>query len=246
MTTRILTAVFTLLLIGQLQNSIAQTTITMQREGGVYTVPCTVNGLKLRFIFDTGASDVSISATEALFMLKNGYLNSNDILGEQKYSNASGDISVGTVITLRKIEFAGLTLNNIRASVVHSSDAPLLLGQTAIQQLGGYKIDGDKLTISNAPNNSYDNTSSTSYSSNSGCSSLGVGLITNPFERIFSGTMCVCGFSPIYAEPDMLNSKQIGSASNNQVEIISRTNERYYYVKSGNVTGYLFAGWFHN
>jgi aspartyl protease family protein len=39
----------------------------MQKDGGVYKVPCTVNGLKLEFIFDTGASVVSISLTEAIF-----------------------------------------------------------------------------------------------------------------------------------------------------------------------------------
>ena len=51
----------------------AQTIVEMSKEGGVYTVPCKVNGLPLKFIFDTGASDVSISLTEAIFMLKNGY-----------------------------------------------------------------------------------------------------------------------------------------------------------------------------
>jgi hypothetical protein len=67
----------------------------MEKEGGVFTVPCSVNGLKLKFIFDTGASDVSISKTEAMFMLKNGYLNSDDIVGKQKYIDATGKISVG-------------------------------------------------------------------------------------------------------------------------------------------------------
>lgn len=45
--------------------SFGQTVIKMQRKGGVSVVPCTVNGLSLSFIFDTGASDVSLSLTEA-------------------------------------------------------------------------------------------------------------------------------------------------------------------------------------
>ena len=49
----------------------AQIHIEMREENGVYTAPCKVNGLQLRFIFDTGASDVSISLTEAVFMIKN-------------------------------------------------------------------------------------------------------------------------------------------------------------------------------
>ena len=51
----------------------SQTVIKMKKEGGVSIIPCKVNGLNLNFIFDTGASDVSISLTEANFMLKNGY-----------------------------------------------------------------------------------------------------------------------------------------------------------------------------
>ncbi len=58
-------------------------TIIMEKKGGVYYVPCKVNGLGLKFIFDTGAGDVSISYAEAIFMLKNGYLSESDLGGSQ-------------------------------------------------------------------------------------------------------------------------------------------------------------------
>jgi clan AA aspartic protease (TIGR02281 family) len=125
----------------------SQVTITMRKEGGVYTVPCTVNGLKLRFIFDTGASDVSISMTEALFMLKNDYLNPDDIIGREYYSDATGYISEGTKIILRKIEFNGIILTNVEASVVHNLEAPLLLGQSAMAQIGKFQFDPNYGTI---------------------------------------------------------------------------------------------------
>ena len=57
-----------------LSETFAQDIIKMEKSGGIYLIPCKVNGLPLKFIFDTGASDVSISLTEALFMLKNGNL----------------------------------------------------------------------------------------------------------------------------------------------------------------------------
>ena len=69
----------------------------MEREGGVFLVPCKVNGLNLKFIFDTGASDVSISLTEALFMLKNDYLKKSDIIGKTSYSDATGKILAPTI-----------------------------------------------------------------------------------------------------------------------------------------------------
>ena len=238
--------VMILLLVGQVHFSFCQTTITMQNEGGVYVVPCSVNGIKLKFIFDTGASDVSISATEAIFMLKNGYLKSEDILGEQNYSNATGDISVGTIIILRDIEFAGLHLKDVRASVVHALDAPLLLGQTAIQKLGKYQMDGNTLTILNGANNTY------TFSGNSSTITSVDGL---PYDRMadptgafakmptYSGVVKVFTWSPILAKPENVSTGAIGVAENEQVTIIRRENLKYYYVKSGNTTGYLFAGW---
>ena len=116
--------------------------IKLQKEqGGIYTIPCKVNGLSLKFIFDTGASSVSISKSEAIFMLKNGYLSENDIIGRQRFQTASGAILEGTRILIRKIEIGGLILRNIEASVVHSNNAPLLLGQTVLSQLGKISID---------------------------------------------------------------------------------------------------------
>lgn len=127
----------------------------MTKEGGVYTVPCKVNGLKLRFIFDTGASKVSISLTEAIFMVKNGYLNPDDIYGTTYARLADGYITENTEILLREIEIGGLKLYNIRASVMHELAAPLLLGQTAIEKLGAIQLEGNKLIILTKGNKSY-------------------------------------------------------------------------------------------
>ena len=125
--------------------SIAQEVITMRNDNGVYTIPCTVNGLKLRFIFDTGAADVSISATEALFMIKNEYLTTNDIVDYQDYTLADGTILENTIININEIKIGSKTLNNVRACVVKNANAPLLLGQSAIKQLGAWYIEDDKL-----------------------------------------------------------------------------------------------------
>ena len=115
--------------------------------GGTYEIPCKVNGLDLKFIFDTGASSVSLSLTEALFMLKNGYLKEIDILGTQKYSIANGEIAEGTTIRIKKLEFGGVTLYDVDASIMHELKAPLLLGQSAISRLGKIQIDPQNSTL---------------------------------------------------------------------------------------------------
>ena len=54
--------------------------IPFTKAGGVTKVDCTINELPLSFIFDTGASDVTISQVEANFMYKNGYLSNKDVM----------------------------------------------------------------------------------------------------------------------------------------------------------------------
>ena len=102
---------------------------------------CQINGLPLHFVFDTGASDVSISQVEANFMLKNGYLGASDVMGKQRYLDANGNVSEGTVVNLKNVNFGGLDLNNVRASVVKNQKAPLLLGQSVLGRLGKIEID---------------------------------------------------------------------------------------------------------
>lgn len=141
---KIVTAIFFLL---TATASFSQIVIQMKKEGGVSIVPCKVNGLNLSFIFDTGASDVTISLTEASFMLKNGYLMKEDIIGSEKYLDATGNISEGIIINLREIEIQGLVLHNVKASIVKTLNAPLLLGQSALSKLGTIKLDLDKNQI---------------------------------------------------------------------------------------------------
>ena len=115
--------------------------IPFTKAGGVTKVDCTINSLPLKFIFDTGAADVTISKVEANFMYKNGYLDARDVVGKKAFLDATGDISVGTTIILKEIEFGGLVLHDVRASVVDTQNAPLLLGQTVLQRLGKIEID---------------------------------------------------------------------------------------------------------
>ena len=125
----------------------AQVTITMEQDGGVYKVPCVVNGAKMKFIFDTGAATVCLSESMAEYLLDNDYITKDDILGTGTSQVADGRIVDHVKINLRDIEIAGLHLKDVEAVVVEGQRAPLLLGQTAIQKLGKVSIDGNKLII---------------------------------------------------------------------------------------------------
>ena len=177
-------------------------------------------------------------------MLKNGYLKKEDIGESVYYSIANGDVAKGTKLNIKEIEFAGLKLYNIEASIVHETSAPLLLGQSVISKLGKIQLEGNELTILTKGQNSYDysnNNVNNEYVSAKSTS------ISNTYTKTFTGTQSVYTFSPLLDKPSMgENEKQIGMAENNSVTIIEKYNEKFYKVKSGNQTGFLWAGWFKN
>ena len=116
--------------------------IQMKKQfGGTYEVQCSINGLALNMVFDTGTSDIAISLVEANFMLKNGYLSDKDIKGKKQYLNASGEIKEGTVITIREVELGDSVLKNVDASVVHNQKAPLLFGGSGLSRFGTFTVD---------------------------------------------------------------------------------------------------------
>lgn len=147
--------IFILIVIFISVNLYCQTKITMTKENGVYSIPCKINGLPLKLIFDTGASNVSISITEAMFMIKNGFLTKEDIGEDVYYKIANGDIAKGLKVNIKEIEFAGLKLYNVNATIINTANAPLLLGQSVIEKLGKIQLEGNKLTILNT-SQSYD------------------------------------------------------------------------------------------
>jgi aspartyl protease family protein len=121
-----------------------KTILKMENDNGVKYVWIEINGLKLKFIFDTGASSICISSSEASVLYNQGTLQKDDILDIQYFQDATGTISAGTRINLKTVKIGDRTLNNIDATVIDNNKAPLLLGQTAFEKFGKISIDNDK------------------------------------------------------------------------------------------------------
>ena len=115
------------------QNSIAQAqrnVLKMELQNGVRYVWIEINGIRLRFIFDTGASSICISPAEATVLYRQGTLQKHDILDVEYFQDATGNISEGTKVNIREVRIGDLILN-----------APLLLGQTVLERFGSIEID---------------------------------------------------------------------------------------------------------
>lgn len=121
--------------------------VKMVRDGGVYFIPIEINDVGMSIIFDTGASSISISETEALFLWKQGKIAKEDILGSYQFQDATGRISEGTRINLQKVKIGSRIIRDVEASVVHNLEAPLLLGQSALSKFGKLTIDYNRNEI---------------------------------------------------------------------------------------------------
>lgn len=117
--------------------------LKMEVESGVRYVWIYINGIRLRFIFDTGASSICISPAEATVLYRQGTLKKEDILDVEYFQDATGRISEGTKINLREVKIGEMVLENVNATVVDNVNAPLLLGQTVLERFGKIEIDND-------------------------------------------------------------------------------------------------------
>lgn len=135
----------------------SQKVIYMERVGGVYKISCTVNGARMKMIFDTGASSVSLSKSMAEYLIENDYISKKDLLGTSNVRIADGSIVKAYRVNLKDVEIGGMHLYNVEAMISTSQYAPLLLGQSAIQKLGKISIDGNKLIINSMGSNNNSN-----------------------------------------------------------------------------------------
>lgn len=115
--------------------------VKMRKENGVFYIPIKLNGTDMEVIFDTGASDIVISSVEASFLFRQGKLKEKDILGETNFQVADGSISSGVRINLERVQIGNHCLHDVEATVVDNIDAPLLLGQSALERFGSLRID---------------------------------------------------------------------------------------------------------
>ncbi len=124
------------------------TQVPVKKEGGVYTLPVELNGvLKINFIFDSGASDVSISPDVALTLLKAGTIKETDWLQGAYYKFADGSTAKSKRFKLKSLKIGNKIITNISCSISNSLDAPMLLGQSVLSKFGKFTFDNKKQVL---------------------------------------------------------------------------------------------------
>lgn len=122
--------------------------IPVKYKNGTYTLNAQLNEvLAIDFIFDPGASDVSISPDVALTLLRTGTIKNEDWLPGAYYKFADGSTAKSRRFKLRSVKIGDRVIKNVACSISNSVDAPMLLGQSVLNRLGKYTFDNQNRSI---------------------------------------------------------------------------------------------------
>lgn len=119
--------------------------VKLTKVNGIYKIPVTINStIRISFIFDSGAADVLITPDVASVLIKSGSLTKDDYLGSAKYIIADGSIIEQAQFRLASIQIGTKIIRNVCCSVSNNLEAPMLLGQTVMENFGKYTFDYQK------------------------------------------------------------------------------------------------------
>ncbi|MDE7427332.1 MAG: retroviral-like aspartic protease family protein [Muribaculaceae bacterium] len=118
--------------------------------GGVKIIPVKLNGITMNMIYDTGCSGIHLSLNEVQTLAKNGKLDASDILDASYSTIADGSIVENGTILIKRIEIGGkdgIVLEGKKASVALNQEAPILLGNSVLDELASVEVDNIAKTI---------------------------------------------------------------------------------------------------
>jgi gag-polyprotein putative aspartyl protease len=115
--------------------------ISLDRVGGVYEVPVTLNGvMTLNFVLDSGAAEVLIPAEVMLTLMHTHTVSADDFLPGRTYVLADGSKVKSPRFILRSLKIGKHHIESIPASI-NKVNSSLLLGQNLLERLGVWSLD---------------------------------------------------------------------------------------------------------
>ncbi len=111
-------------------------------EDGHFYIDLKINSVPVRFMIDTGASDITINISEA----KRIGLDVKNLTFNRPYQTANG-VSWGASVILREIEIGDIKFHDVKASVNNADMGISLLGMHFLRQFSRYEFYRDKLVL---------------------------------------------------------------------------------------------------
>ncbi len=109
---------------------------------GHFMVDAVVDGVEIRFLVDTGASSVVLTAADAESL---GY-RLDGLEYSDRYQTATGVI-LGAPVVLPELRIGDLEIEDVRASVIRAPLSTSLLGMTFLSRLESFEVRDEELIL---------------------------------------------------------------------------------------------------
>lgn len=107
-----------------------------------FHIDALVNGRSVRFLIDTGASDIVLNIADA----KRLGFDLESLRFTKIYHTANGIVR-GAPVRLDEVSLGGIVMKDLSASVNEGALSQSLLGMSFLQRLQSYSVSGDRLTL---------------------------------------------------------------------------------------------------
>jgi len=111
-------------------------------RGGHFIVEANVDGVDMRFLLDTGASEVVLTPADAGRL----GLDLDRLRFDRVFITANGRVKAASVI-LDTVAIGPIVVHNVRAAVNSVAMDRSLLGMSFLDRIGGYRVERDILTL---------------------------------------------------------------------------------------------------
>jgi aspartyl protease family protein len=101
-----------------------------------------VNGARVSFLIDTGASDIVLSPADA----RRAGIDIEALNFDRIYQTANG-LGRGATATLDTLSIGPIALSDVRVSVNQAEMRQSLLGMTFLKRLAAFRIEGNRLYL---------------------------------------------------------------------------------------------------
>jgi aspartyl protease family protein len=112
------------------------------QERGHFVIEARVDGVAVRFLLDTGATDVVLAPADARRL---GF-DTAALSYSRSYRTANGTVQ-GAPVRLGLVEVGPIQLRDVRASVNAAAMDRSLLGMSFLSRLSGFDVTGETLTL---------------------------------------------------------------------------------------------------
>lgn len=120
--------------------------VKLSRESGVFFINVNISGIQKRFVLDSGASEISLSAEFEKELIAKKILTKENYIESALYRNANGSVESKRRVILPEIKIGDFIVKNIPASI-GSSNIPLLLGKSFLDKFSKWTIDNNAETL---------------------------------------------------------------------------------------------------